>query len=525
MRKFLAVLSLVLVIGVIGACSARVNDSSQADQRQDSFVYAIAGDPISMNPLSTSDRWGLTVTNMIFSPLARMDAEGNLEMELAESVDQSEDGKTVTVTLRPDAKFSDGQPVTAEDVVFTYETMLDPANGQADKFKVGAKPIRIEQLDGRTVRFIAPQPSGALVNNIVFENYILPKHVYQDVEDFSGNKIEGVDPVGSGPYQLEAYRQGQDFRFAANPHYYKGKAKIDKVIFQIIKNAQTTKAALLSGEIDATLLEPLDVLSIDSDAIQLYPYSEGRVGYIGVNTNTVDDENFRKAIFYALDREEINQAAYFDETYYTSAHSILPPSNPYYYDDIDKYHTDLDKAKAYLDQSGLKHPRVRLAYNGESQLEQTIVTMVQEQLAKVGIETELKPMDSAALSAANHDPKSTSYDLFIGGYIMGLDPSAYAPFYTTGGAKNYFKFSTPEGDRLFQAGEVEVDPDRRKAIYNQAQSEVMSHAIFYPYVDNKKIMAVDKRISGVEAANLVPIYQFGDASQLEIQTTKEGSHD
>ncbi|MDK6370120.1 MULTISPECIES: ABC transporter substrate-binding protein [unclassified Aerococcus] len=525
MRKFLAVLSLVLAIGVIGACSARVNDSSQADRREDSFVYAIAGDPISMNPLSTSDRWGLTVTNMIFSPLARMDAEGNLEMELAESVDQSEDGQTVTVTLRPDAKFSDGQPVTAEDVVFTYETMLDPANGQADKFKVGGEPIRIEQLDERTVRFIAPQPSGALVNNIVFENYILPKHVYQDVEDFSGNKIEGVDPVGSGPYQLEAYHQGQDFRFTANPHYYKGKANIDKVIFQIIKNAQTTKAALLSGEIDATLLEPLDVLSIDSDAIQLYPYSEGRVGYIGVNTNTLDNMDFRKAIFYALDREEINQAAYFDEAYYISAHSILPPSNPYYYEEIDKYQTDLDRAKAYLDQSGVENPRVRLAYNGESQLEQTIVTMVQEQLGKVGIETELKPMDSAALSAANHDPESTAYDLFIGGYIMGLDPSAYAPFYTSGGSKNYFKYSTPEADRLFQAGEVEVDPDRRKDIYNQAQSEVMSNAIFYPYVDNKKIMAVNKRISGVEAANLVPIYQFGDASQLEIQATKEAAHD
>ncbi|MDK6729487.1 hypothetical protein QP304_09595, partial [Aerococcus urinae] len=71
----------------------------------------------------------------------------------------------------------------------------------------------------------------------------------------------------------------------------------------------------------------------------------------------------------------------------------------------------------------------------------------------------------------------------------------------------------------------EVDPDRRKDIYNQAQSEVMSNAIFYPYVDNKKIMAVNKRISGVEAANLVPIYQFGDASQLEIQATKEAAHD
>ena len=153
------------------------------------------------------------------------------------------------------------------------------------------------------------------------------------------------------------------------------------------------------------------------------------------------------------------------------------------------------------------------------------MTMVQEQLGKLGIETELKPMDSAALSAANHDPESTDYELFIGGYIMGLDPSAYAPFYTSGGSKNYFKFSTPEADRLFQAGEVEVDPDRRKEIYNQAQSEVMSNAIFYPYVDNKKIMAVNKRIGGVEEANLVPIYQFGDASQLEIQTTKEGSHD
>ena len=515
-KKLYLLLMITTLLGFT-ICSSQTSQAQETINRQDTFVYAISGEPISMNPLTTSDRWGLTVTNIIFSPLARADAEGNLEMELAENIDQSEDGQTITVTLRPDAKFSDGHPVTAEDVVFTYQQLMDPANGQEAKFMIGDQPISIEQVDDLTVQFVAPQPSGSFLNNIIFENYIIPKHVYQDVEDFSGNCIKGIDPVGSGPYHLDKYNQGQDFRFTANPYYYKGKAHINHLVLRIISNAQTSKAALLSGEIDATLVEPLDVLSIKSDDIDTYPYSEGRVGYIGLNTNNLDDLNFRKAIFYALDREEINRAAYFDGKYYQSAHSILPPSNPYYFKDIEQYNQDLDKAKDYLEQSSLKKDSVSIAYNGESPLEQIIVTMVQEELGKIGLKTELKAMDPAAISAATQDPDNKAFDLFIGGYIMGLDPSAYSVFYTSTGTNNYFNFSTPEIDETFKEGAIEVDPDKRRNIYDQAQAQVMDQAVFFPYVDNKKILAVNQRITGIEEANLVPIYQFGDLSKLSFK--------
>ena len=187
-KKLYLLLMITTLLGFT-ICSTQTSQAQETINHQDTFVYAISGEPISMNPLTTSDRWGLTVTNIIFSPLARADAEGNLEMELAENIDQSEDGQTITVTLRSDAKFSDGHPVTAEDVVFTYQQLMDPANGQEAKFMIGDQPISIEQVDDLTVQFVAPQPSGSLLNNIIFENYIIPKHVYQDVEDFSGNYI------------------------------------------------------------------------------------------------------------------------------------------------------------------------------------------------------------------------------------------------------------------------------------------------------------------------------------------------
>ena len=100
---------------------------------------------------------------------------------------------------------------------------------------------------------------------------------------------------------------------------------------------------------------------------------------------------------------------------------------------------------------------------------------------------------------------------------MGLDPSAYSVFYTSTGTNNYFNFSTPEIDEIFKEGAIEVDPDKRRNIYDQAQAKVMDQAVFFPYVDNKKILAVNQRISGIEEANLVPIYQFGDLSKLSFK--------
>lgn len=124
-KKWLSV-GLVALGLFLAACGSGSSTTTSSTTTADSstFTYAISGDPSSMNPINTSDRWGLTVANMIFSPLVAVDGDGNSENVLAESVEPAADGKSVTVKLKQGIKWSDGEAFTADDVVFTYTKKL-----------------------------------------------------------------------------------------------------------------------------------------------------------------------------------------------------------------------------------------------------------------------------------------------------------------------------------------------------------------------------------------------------------------
>lgn len=235
MKKIFKLLMLSILLVTSGVSG--VTAWAQAD---DTFTYAISGDPLSINPITTSDRWGLTTTNMIFSPLIRVEGDGSHKFELAEDIQVSEDGLTITVKLKEGVTWSDGEPFTAEDVVFTYETKADKANGNADKLWVGDQPIEVVAVDDHTVEFKLPEVNAAAVNNIATETYIIPKHIYEGEPDFSVNELQ-ASPVGTGPYKLKEYRQGEYLAFEANESYYDGTPKIKNIVFRIIANADTAK--------------------------------------------------------------------------------------------------------------------------------------------------------------------------------------------------------------------------------------------------------------------------------------------
>ncbi len=505
----LLMLSILLVASGVGG----VTTWAQAD---DTFTYAISGDPLSINPITTSDRWGLTTTNMIFSPLIRVEGDGSHKFELAEDIQVSEDGLTITVKLKEGVTWSDGEPFTAEDVVFTYETKADKANGNADKLWVGDQPIEVVAVDDHTVEFKLPEVNAAAVNNIATETYIIPKHIYENEPDFSVNELR-ASPVGTGPYRLKEYRQGEYLAFEANESYYGGKPKIKNIVFRIIANADTAKVALQKGEVDASIIMPADIADYENQPMNIHTYSENRVGYIGVNTNTLDDVKVRQAIFAALNRDEMNLAAYLDPEYYHNAYSFLPPQNPYYTEDVNKHEGGAEKAKELLQEAGVDGLKITLGYTANDPVQTMVATLAQQQLLQAGIDLELKGMDGAALYAETSKPDQTSLDLFIGGYIMGTDPDFYTPLFTSNGAYNTFKYANEQVDELFEAGAKEIDDSKRKEIYHELQQVLMDDAVIYPLVDNLKVFAVNERIDGIEDACFVPIYTMEDMSKLFIK--------
>ncbi|MEG2253878.1 MAG: ABC transporter substrate-binding protein [Vagococcus sp.] len=516
-KKWLFGMTAVLGLA-LSACGSNKTEAPKEKKDTDTFTYGISGDPTSLNPITVSDRWGLTTVNMIYSPLVRIEGDGSQKMELAKEIEPASDGKSVTVKLKDNVTWSDGEKFTADDVVFTYNEKAKKENGNADSLWVGDKPVTAEKVDDYTVKFDLPSVSAAAMNNIATETYIMPEHVFKNEPDFSGNALK-ADPVGTGPYKLTNYKRGEYLQFEANDSYYGGKPNIKNVTFRIIANADTTKVALQKGEIDASYILPNNIEDIKNSDINTYEYSENRVGYMGVNNNSekLKDQKVRQAVFYALDKNELNKAAYLSDKYYTNADSILPPNNPFATKDVETYNTNVDKSKELLKEAGVKELKISLAFSSDDPVQTIQATLMQQQLQKAGITLELAGGDATAIFAEMQKEGTQKYDLFMGGYIMGNDPDLYSSLFKTGGSANYFHYSSNKTDQLFNEGAVELDQSKREKIYGDLQKEIANDAVFYPIVDSKKVLAVNKQIKDVEKAGLIPIYTFEDVSKLTIK--------
>ena len=530
-KKFTRVIAAALVFGLLmTACSggggnaASQNAANTASTaagssaaKSDTFTYAIPNDPgNNINVITTSDRYGLMTLKLLYSPLYMVNPDG-IEYYLATSITPSKDNLTYTVKLRSDVKWSDGQPFTADDVVYTYTEMEKESNaGWAyGQLQFGDKMVQVTKVDNTTVQFKLPVVCQSAVE-MLSQVFIMPKHVYQGSTSFENNP-KNATPVGTGPYKLGEYKAGQYVKFVANDTYFRGAPKIKNVVYRIVDSANTAKIALQKGEVDATIVQPSDVKDLKSDAnISIHPYSEGRVGYMMANTNTANMKNqkIRQAVFFALNRDEMNKAAFISSDYYSNAYTFLFPSDPYATTDVEKYTQNVEKSKQLLQEAGASNVSLKLGYAGNDAVQQKQAVLIQQDLAAVGIKVELDGVDATALSKEYEKKDTTKYDLFLNGYIMGIDPDTFSPLFLSNAPYNYSHLKDPVIDDLFSKGKVETDSAKRKTIYNQLQKQIQNDAMFYPICDNKKVLAINSKVGGIDEAKLVAVYCFGDMSKL-----------
>ena len=480
------------------------------------FTYAIGGDPTeSVNVITTSDRWGLSTIKMIYSPLYMNNADG-INWFLATDYSVSDDGMTYTFTLRDDVVWSDGEPFTADDVVFTYTEMEKEENlGWAySQLVYDEGTVAVEKVDDYTVSFTFPFSTPTAIE-MLSQIFIMPEHIYKDVEDYEHNDYN-MNSVGTGPYKLVEYQPGTYLRFEANESYFKGTPSIGTIVFQIIENSDTAIMALQNGEIDAYQVTPTEAQRIDLEACNLasYSYTEGRIGYMMINCNRVPDENVRKAILYALDKKTMNDAAFLSDEYYLTPYTFLPLNSQFYSEDVEKYERDLDKTAQLLEEAGVSDLSLRLGYSASDTVQSTQALLIQEQLQEAGITVELVSSDATALSTQMQNPDN-EYDMYLGGYIMGIDPDTFASLFEVNGGYNYMFYSGYDQiNELFAQGRAEQDEEARKQIYADLQAAIQDTAAFYPICSNNKILLISNRIQGVEEAGLVPVYTFEDTYYL-----------
>lgn len=523
-RCLVLIVCLALFTSFLAACSNEKQPSQEAAKtdakeigqnapaQSGRFIYAIGGDTgNTLNPVTANDRWGLMTCHLLYSPPYRILPNGEVEYILAESMTLSEDGKSYTMILKPDLKWSDGQNLTADDVVFTF----DAINANSSNLQINGQPIKTEKKDDRTIIFHLPEISASAFELLSAEISIIPKHFFESRDKYEINLLQD-EVISSGPYTLAEYKTGQYLKFKANPLYSNGQAKIDEIILRVVEKADTANLALQNGEIDAWIASP-DVLDNyeNNEAFRVINYGEGRVAYLKLNPNTeaMKDKDYRRGILFALNRGEIMKAAYSDEKFYKLNPSFLPYDNPFYTEDVETYEQNLELAQE-LCANGPKN--LKLAYISEDEFQEREALTIQAQLKKIGVAVELVGLKQAAFIPVAFDNKQKDYDIIMGGYVMGYDPDTFSPLFQST-KENWTNMSNPEIDRLFVEANATNEKEKRMELYHQLQRLVSEEAIFYPLGSNFRSLVVTSRLAGIEEAGLVPIYTFGDWSQLEMK--------
>lgn len=486
-------------------------------QAKELFVFGIDGDPTNnINATTASGRFDLMATKSMFSPLFVQNADGSLEYFLAEDIKASDDQLTYTVKLREGVKWHDGEAFDADDVVFTYDTIvsLPTANGH-DVLQFDGSPLVTEKVDAYTVKFVFPYAIPYALDLLSQEKFIVPEHVWAGETEFKINP-KNSNPIGTGPYQFDSYSEGDNLALVKNADYYLGEPAIDKVVFKIVLDSNAALIALQNGELDALSILPTDVEKLDAADFTVFPYTENRIGYLSgvVYRENMDNKDFRKAIMYAINKEDLIASVYVSEEFARNAHSFLPENSTFYTDDVEHYGYNLEKSTEYLKKSGIKNPKVRLAFIANNPVYETQGILVQANLNSAGIECELVPLDPAAMYNNALYPKTAEFDLFMGGFIMGIDPDNYGTLFTSDGGANFSGTENAEIDKAFTDGKTELDVKAREAIYVNLQKILIDEAFFLPLTENKRIVAVSNRIGGIDSAKLVPIFTFEDMSKL-----------
>jgi peptide/nickel transport system substrate-binding protein len=462
----------------------------------------------SMNPIRGVTVAAFEAWNMHYPTLTeKAAADFSVTPGLAESWEGSADGKVWTYTLREGMQWSDGKPLTAEDVAYTITRSRDEEwlNHYATVQNLTARATSPTTLEVRSKVVDPKLPT--------LDVYVVPKHVFEEFDAKAATKWNGQTEVGGGPFTLVEFKKGQFARFSANPNYYKGQAAVDEVVVRVFNNADAMVAALQRGEIDFVHDVPENqFLNLrENDAIETLEGQQGSFDEFALNGGdglkkghpALDDPKVREAIGHAIDKQTIIDRVL--RGLGEPAYAISPSANPAWIPEIpadQRLEFDLDRANQILDEAGYEDTdgdgvrempgggqplRMRYAVRSESPRSQPTAEFITGWLDQIGIATTQKVYDDGQLTEVIG---RGDYDMFVWGWTPFVDPDTMLSYFTCDNVSqdpedptNYWNDASlcdPEYDKLYAQQKVERDQDRREQIVHEMLTRFYSHHVYFP---------------------------------------------
>ncbi len=439
--------------------------------------------------VSSFELWNLQYASLT----GKAAADFAIEPALAESWEASDGGLTYTYRLREGLQWSDGTPLTAEDVAWTVNTSRD--QGWINHSSATAN-LDATVIDDRTVKVTSSVPDPKLPS---LDIYIVPKHIWEAPAAGDVTTYEALDGVGSGPFTLVEWKSGQSWTMRANPNHWQGRPAIDQVVFRVFTNGDAMVAALEKGEIDAAHSVPASAFerlqeteSIETVVGSQGGFSElamnGMAGGLGDGHPALQDVTVRHAIHHAIDKQVlfdrvINGLGRPGLTLSVSPDPAWQPEIP----EAEQFSYDPDRARTLLDDAGYvdtdgdgvrempdgSQPLVlRYAERSESDIAAPVRELIAGWLEEIGIGTEVSVFDDSQLTDVI---ASGEYDLFVWGWTPFVDPDPMLSYFTCAQLTtsldaigyNDANWCSEEYDALYTAQNQELDRAKRVAIVHE----------------------------------------------------------
>ncbi len=480
MNKFRSLLSLILAAALLtGLCAC---GGAPAGEDQGSTLVYASGDYTRINP--AMDEHG-EINILLFDGLTAHDGDNAVVPGLAESWEFDEAACAYTFHMAENARWHDGQPVTAEDVKFTIEAIMDPANGSENAPNY-EDVTAIDVLDEHTVRFTLDAPNAAFLDYMTMA--VLPKHLLEG-EDFQTSDFFR-HPIGTGPYKLESWDEGQAITLVKNEDYFKTPAKIDRIVFKIVPDDNARAMQMRSGELDLALLTPRDAEGFaGQEGYAVYDMKTS--DYRGIlfnfhNPYWTENRDIIPAVCCGIDREAIVNSVILGHG--EAAYGPLQ-RNIYNCPDVDHYDYDPARAEQILTQAGAEKGADGFYYrDGEKlgfvisvgagdQVRVDIAQAAAQQLRQIGLDV------TVDIPAVVDWGGQMAY-LIGWGSPFDADDHTYKVFGTDKGA-NYSGYSNADVDRYLTEARQSDDPAVRAQAYagfQKALAEDPAYA-FICYID------------------------------------------
>lgn len=428
------------------------------------LTVAPPADIVGFDIRASADIPTLSVTELIFQPLVRMETDQSLQPCLATDWIISEDVTQFTFTLRKGVTFHNGSAFSADDVVFTFETMLDPdfPSAQAGTFS-GVEEIN--KVDDQTVEFRLNAPDAEFVLKLCRMG-IVPKAYVEEV----GNDEFNVNPVGTGPFRYVEWIPEERVVLERNAEYWDAPLPyLDGLTFTPITEESVLVAALETGEVEliqrAVPPEQAPVLdATEGIVVEFFPYLYSH--FIALNQNLVEafkEKAVRQAIAYSIDREAITEVLGSG----TPGYGPLPVASSYFNPDLPYYSYDPEKARAILDEAGIDPASVSFSLQTFTYPDyQRVGEMSHEMLRAVGFNVELATDEWTVVRDKCYLPRAECGAMNSG--IGGPGPDTLYSQFHTDGSGNVAFYSNERVDELLEQGRATADPAERQAIYDEA---------------------------------------------------------